>query len=166
MTGDDRTTAEESILKYLITNNMIRKTRNSSEPNESQQRKNDPLDLFLINCGVLSQTSLTTVKPPPPPTTTSDTVRQRSIKEELAFYLDRVQGCQLFQEFWCSNETELPHLAALVRAFNMRPASSVASESLFSVAGYVQRKQRSSLASKTLRYSMVLRDRDILATLV
>ncbi|CAF1233944.1 unnamed protein product [Rotaria magnacalcarata] len=129
MTDGDRNTAEESILKQLITDTTIGKTRNIYEPGASQQRKNDPLDMFLIDC-------------------------------------DRVQVGQSFQEFWSSYEMELPRLAALVRAYNIRPASSVASESLFSIAGYVQRKQRSSLASNTLRYSMVLRDRDILATLV
>ena len=61
---------------------------------------------------------------------------------------------------------ELPHLAALVRAYNIQPASSVASESLFSIAGYVPWKQRSSLTANTLCCSMVLRDRDILASLV
>lgn len=164
MTDGDRNTAEESILKHIITNPSNGTTRNSLETNGSQ-RRSDPLDLFLINCGVLSHNSLAAVTTVTT-TTTAKTVRHRSIKEELAFYLDRVHGSQSFQEFWCKNQTELPRLAALVRAYNIRPASSVASESLFSVAGYVQRKQRSSLASNTLRYSMVLRDRDILATLV
>ncbi|CAF4842072.1 unnamed protein product [Rotaria socialis] len=98
--------------------------------------------------------------------TTYNTVRQRSIKEEFAFYLDRVQGGQPFQEFWSSYEMKRPRLAALVRAYNIRSVSSVASESLFSIAGYVQRKRRSSLASNTLYYSMVLRDQDILPTLI
>ncbi|CAF2049764.1 unnamed protein product [Rotaria magnacalcarata] len=165
MTDGDRNTAEESILKQLITDTTIGKTRNIYEPGASQQRKNDPLDMFLIDCGILSHASLTTTTTTTT-TTTYNTVQQRSIKEEHAFYLDRVQVGQSIQEFWSSYEMELPRLAALVRAYNIRPASSVASESLFSIAGYVQRKQRSSLASNTLRYSMVLRDRDILATLV
>ncbi|CAM4851939.1 unnamed protein product, partial [Rotaria magnacalcarata] len=38
----------------------------------------------------------------------------------------RVQVGQSFQEFLSSYEMELPRLAALVRAYNIRPASSVA----------------------------------------
>ena len=119
--------------------------------------------MFLANCGVPPHASLTTATAT---TTTFNATRQRSIKEELAFYLDRVQACQSFQDFWSSYEFELSHLAALVRAYNIRPTASVASESLFSIAGYVQRKHRSSLVSNTLRYSMVLRDRADLAALV
>ena len=57
-------------------------------------------------------------------------------------------------------------MVSVVRAFNIIPASSIASESLFSIAGYVKRKHRSFLASNTLRYTMILRDHDIVNGLV
>jgi hypothetical protein len=43
--------------------------------------------------------------------------------------------------------------------------TNVDSESAFSVAGYVQRKQRSSLAARTLRKTMILRNYDIVLKL-
>ena len=57
-------------------------------------------------------------------------------------------------------------MAAVARAYNMRPAFSVPSEATFSVAEYMHRKHRSSLGSATLHYSMILRDRNIAADLV
>ena len=72
-------------------------------------------------------------------------------------YLDRVQGYESFEKSF---------MVTLVGAFYVRRTSSVASESLFSLAGYIQRKEKSSLVSDTLFYSMVFRDGNILATLV
>jgi hypothetical protein len=40
----------------------------------------------------------------------------------------------------------------------MIQASSVASESAFSIANYIQRKERSSLSAENLRYSIFLRE--------
>jgi hypothetical protein len=148
--------AEGLILKKLNSNDSVVRNRNALVVNPSQQRINDPLDLFLAKCGVSTDASLTITNP----------IRQRSAKEELAFFLDRVQGYESFEEFWNTYQYDLPSMAALVRAYSIRSASSVASESLFSIAGYVQRKQRSSLAANTLRYSMALRDRSVLASLI
>ena len=50
--------------------------------NSVQQKTIDPLDHFLQECGL--------VKATPSTTTTTTTFRQRSAKEEIAFYVDRV----------------------------------------------------------------------------
>ncbi|CAF4196105.1 unnamed protein product [Rotaria sp. Silwood2] len=123
----DKAKTEDLILKKINANDTSEQNQNSPVINRSQ-RINDPLDLFLVNCGVLTSSSSSNMT----------TLRKRSSKEELAFYLDRVQGCQSFEEFWNAYQHDLPKMAALVRAFNLIPASSVASESLFSIAGYVQ----------------------------
>ncbi|CAF2950867.1 unnamed protein product [Rotaria sp. Silwood2] len=123
----DKAKAEDLILKKINANDTSEQNQNTPVINRSQ-RINDPLDLFLANCGVLTSSSSSNMT----------TLRKRSSKEELAFYLDRVQGCQSFEEFWNAYQHDLPKMAALVRAFNIIPASSVASKSLFSIAGYVQ----------------------------
>ncbi|CAF1266803.1 unnamed protein product [Rotaria sordida] len=151
----DKVKAEDLILKKINVNNTSEQIQYTAVINKSK-RTNDPLDVFLANCGVLTSSSSSNMT----------TLRKRSSKEELAFYLDRVQDCQSFDNFWNAYQHDLPKMAALVRAFNIIPASSVASESLFSIAGYVKRKHRSSLASDTLRHSMVLRDCDIVAGLI
>ena len=91
--------------------------------------------------------------------------KTRTIKEEIAFYInclndlrDAGVGEIKFSEFWYKNEKNMPLLATLVRKYCFIPATSVASESAFSVAGYVNRKERSSLSSDNLTYSMLLRD--------
>ena len=53
----------------------------------------------------------------------------------------------------------MPLLSKLVRNYCITHASSVPSDSAFSMANYIQRKQRSSLSSKQLRYQMLLKDK-------
>ena len=98
-------------------------------------------------------------------TNNSRAQKTRTIREEVAFYLtclndSRTRGDaeNKFSEFWLKNGKNIPLLASLVRKYSFIPASSVASESAFSVAGYVNRKERSSLSSDNLTYSMLLRD--------
>lgn len=67
---------------------------------------------------------------------------EKTTQEELAFYIENVKSSPIFEYFWTTYENELPYLSTLVRSFNIRPATSVASESLFSIASYVHRKQR------------------------
>ena len=64
---------------------------------------------------------------------------------------------QEFETFWNEKQTLLPILSSLVRRFSIIPATSVASESAFSLAGYINRKQRCSLSPTTIRYLMVLK---------
>ncbi len=102
----DKHLAEALILKKLSSNDSIGSNRNTNLVNPSQHRTNDPLDLFLVKCGVSTAATSTITNP----------LRQKSAKEELAFYLDRVQGCELFEEFWNAYQYDLPSMAALVRA--------------------------------------------------
>ena len=44
---------------------------------------------------------------------------QRSAKEELGFYLDRVKGDQSFREFWNTYQNDLPRMIAVLRVYNM-----------------------------------------------
>jgi hypothetical protein len=45
-------------------------------------------------------------------------------------------------------------------------ATAVPSESSFSIAGYTNRKQRSRLSAKNFKYSMLIRDKDKLESLI
>ena len=45
-----------------------------------------------------------------------------------------------------------------MRKTNIICATSCASESAFSIAGYIQRRNRSSLSSQVLRYSIMCKD--------
>ena len=111
----DKAKAEELLLKNINVNDTVEQNQNNSIINRSQST-NDPLDLFLANCGVIisSSSNLTTS-------------RKRSLKEELAFYIDRVEDCQCFEEFWNAYQHDLPKMVSVVRAFNIIPASSIAS---------------------------------------
>jgi hypothetical protein len=91
--------------------------------------------------------------------------RQMSVDEEISSYIKAAQDATDFREFWISNEKRLPRLSSLVRRTNIIPCTSISSEALFSVANYLQRKQRASLSSKSLRYLLVLKNRHILEKL-
>ena len=144
------------ILKRAMRDESRQSSQSFGRADLPQQQTNDPIDLFLTECG-LAITWL--------PATSIPNHRSRSIKEELGMYTGAAEGADSFEQFWNEFQFNLPRLSSLVRSYNVRPATSVASESLFSMAGYVQRKQRASLAPETLRYSLILRDQKILATL-
>ena len=76
--------AKELILKNINVNDTVEQNQNNSIINRSQST-NDPLDLFLANCGVITTSS-----------SNLSTSRKRSLKEEPAFYIDRVKDCQCF----------------------------------------------------------------------
>ncbi len=90
---------------------------------------------------------------------------EMSVDEEISGYINVTGSATSFSAFWCLYEKQFPRLAKLVRRINVIPATSVSSESLFSVASFLQRKQRASLSSTTLRYLLVLKNRHILEKL-
>ncbi len=156
MIEDDKITAEHLVLDQLNKNLSTEQDQNESSTNTLQHQEVDPLDRFLQKCGLDSTT----------PLTATNTRRRRTAKEEIAFYVDRVQGKHSFEQFWNRYKNDIPGMMDLVQSYNIRPATSVPSEQLFSVANYVQRKQRSSLAPKTLKYTMLLRDQQRLSDLI
>ncbi len=103
-------------------------------------------------------------KPLPVPRTVGKRI-QWAIEQKLGYYATTGTPKQNFESYWSSNQHKLPILSSLVRRFCISPATSVASESSFSYANYVQRKQRSSLSSTNLYYTMLLRGRDTIKQL-
>ena len=89
-----------------------------------------------------------------------------SFDEELCHYVKLTRHATTFEEFWIKNGHHLPNLADLVRQISIIPATSVASESVFSHSGYLIRKQRASLGPKTIRHSMMLKYRSMLDKLL
>ncbi|CAF0754591.1 unnamed protein product [Brachionus calyciflorus] len=90
-----------------------------------------------------------------------------SIKDELSqFSLLVRENTDELESFWKKNMALLPKLASLVKKISIIPGSSVASESAFSVANFNERKERSSLSSRNLRFSILLREMDKIEKLV
>ncbi|CAF1216161.1 unnamed protein product [Adineta ricciae] len=81
-----------------------------------------------------------------------------TFKEELCHYMATNRSQSDFAKYWLQEEKNLPKLLQFVKRYNCIPATSVPAESAFSVAGYIQRKTRSSLSTTGLRYSMILRE--------
>ncbi|CAF0827262.1 unnamed protein product [Adineta steineri] len=78
---------------------------------------------------------------------------------EISLFTNAIKTNQSFKEFWSTHNQSFPRLVTLVRRYSIVPATSVASESAFSVCGFIARKQRSSLSSRTLRQLLVLKYR-------
>ena len=82
----------------------------------------------------------------------------KAIQDEILNYKKQVSSNELdFSKFWKNNASNMPKLASAVRKYCIIQASSVSVESSFSEANFIQRKERSSLSSKTLRYSITLK---------
>jgi len=82
----------------------------------------------------------------------------KRIQDEISFYRKEVSSNNLsFSNFWKKNSSSIPMLASAVRKYCIILASSIAVESAFSEANFIQRKERSSLSSKNLRFTLVLK---------
>lgn len=80
------------------------------------------------------------------------------INREFNLYMSTYSQSDDFSKYWQTFSSKLPILTCFVKSYSIIPASSVASESAFSIANYIQRKERSNLSSKMLQYSMILRE--------
>ncbi|CAF3948484.1 unnamed protein product [Rotaria sp. Silwood1] len=150
LNDNDRKTAKKLIFKKLKNTAAINVNLPPTSTNSTANQSN-PLYQLAIICGHAVSF-------------TSSSISQQSITldEELSTYIQSVRTATSFQEFWSSNEKLLPRLARLVRRTNISPITSIASEALFSVANFLNRKQRSGLSSRTLRYLLVLKNRHLL----
>jgi hypothetical protein len=86
-------------------------------------------------------------------------VRPMSADVEISLFTHSIKAKQNFKEFWCTHRYAFPRLVILVHQYCIIPATSVASESAFSISGFIARKQRSSLSSRSLRHLLVLKYR-------
>ena len=149
---NDRKSAKKIIFKKL-NNSALRPTTMSPLPSlqatTPPTTKMTPLQKLAAICGRQSATS----------TTAASTI---TLDEEISMYVNATLSTNDFQQFWIEHGKQLPRLANLVRRVNIIPATSVSSEALFSVATFLQRKQRSSLSSQTLRYLLVLKNRHLI----
>lgn len=116
--------------------------------NKDNNKPIKAIESFLSNCDAQFSSDSSTI-------VTKD---KFTIQQEIGYYISSIDRETEFESFWKSNQYNLPKLTNLVRCYCMMPATSVASESAFSVAGYIQRKNRSSLSPATLRFLMLLRD--------
>ena len=59
--------------------------------------------------------------------------------------------------WWKNNQNQFPHLFQLVRSNLHIPATSVPSERIFSLAGYIVRDRRSKILSKNVNKAIFLK---------
>lgn len=71
-----------------------------------------------------------------------------------------------FQQFWGNHHHQVPILADTCVSVSIAPLTSVSSESSFSVAGHVNRKERSRLDPETLTLTMLLKGKKKVVELV
>ena len=112
------------------------------------------LNEFEMICGINSEKNLGNKKP-------------FTMKEEIAYNISTRSQYELNRsKYWQENTKMLPLLTSLVKRFCIIPATSVPSESAFSIANFIQRNERSSLSAETLKYSIILRDKGIIEKLI
>ena len=80
----------------------------------SSSSKVNQLNHFLTGYGLV-----------PPTTGSTDARATWTTHEEVSYYLNKINRLTIFEKVWITYEGKLPQLAALVRSFNIRPASSV-----------------------------------------
>lgn len=98
--------------------------------------------------------------------TSNQSPKPLTFDQELCHYIQAAGDAASFRTFWTEHASKLPNLANIVRRISAIPATSISSEAAFSLSGYSCRKQRRSLASKSIRQSMMLKYRPYLDKLI
>jgi len=90
-----------------------------------------------------------------------------SLNQEMSDYVNLIRRSNSisFSEFWRSNCHRFKILVLYVKYYSIISGSSVSDESSFSKANFLQRKERSSLSSENLRYTMILKQKKALQEL-
>ena len=85
--------------------------------------------------------------------------RLLTVEDELTLFTQAIQSFKGdFSSFWLQYRERFSRLYRVAQRVNIIPATSVPSESVFSISGFVARKQRCSLSSTSLRHLMVLKE--------
>ncbi len=146
ISNEKRTTSTTAI----VSERAQQQNASSSSINSSKQSKLSLINQFRISC----RSSSLDAEPAPKPQTKT---KPLTLKQEFSLYVSTSAGYTDFQTYWNEKKAVLPILSSYARRYNTVPTTSVASESAFSVAGYIDRKQRASLSTTTLRYLMLLK---------
>ena len=139
LSKDDKSMAQTLIKKQKSLINSV-KHQNTPARNKNNSSSN-VLDKFAEMCYSLNEPDTNEI----------------NLDHELNIYLSTCDQVNDFSKYWQIFSKKLPILTAFVKRLSIASASSVPSESAFSIANYIQRKERSALSSKQLRYSMILR---------
>ncbi len=128
-----------------------------AESNIESPKNDTKIDAFLRACGSVldNERNLSSKK-------RSLTIREEISKYKAAIISNKNPIC----EFWNLHQSSLPKLASAARKYCIIPAASVPSESRFSIANFVSRKERSNLSSKNLRLTMIAREKSKIKNLV
>ena len=156
----DRISIEKQV-KQMATKTSIPSTNDETSinsPNVQVKSRNndDSIQCFLTSVGKKSRGGTAQIS-------------TLSIEEELAYYrplankeyTDIVEHGKVHSPFDFLNrfDKKLPFLAHFARQHLIIPATSVPSESLFSMAAYFGRKERSRLSPENLSMSFFLKDK-------
>ncbi|CAF3355420.1 unnamed protein product [Rotaria socialis] len=156
-------TAEKLILKFYENNRITPRSTSSQTTNVTNTSQSSSLkqqsttikekmhlsilNRFFQTCGINETVT----------TTPMNIQSVYSIKEQMSFYVTKAKQMPNFQQFWTHFGAELPDLARVAKYFSSMQVTSYSSESSFSMSGYINRKNRCSLSSSALRFSMCLK---------
>ncbi len=148
LSATDKSDAKSLILseKSLINSVKINRESESASPSsETGNLSNSVIDQLAIMCGY-----------DPNPQESESYVFD--LNKEFNLFESTCIQAEGFSKYWQTNSSELSILTAFVKKYSAISASSVPTEACFSVAHFIQRKERRNLSSKSLRYLMVLRE--------
>jgi hypothetical protein len=117
-----------------------RKVMLSQQPQKRLKRNNDGDDVvdFLFN-------------------QMTDYAASPEVEDELSLYLDQKIGATDVLSYWCINRHKLPKMSHLARKLLAIPATSTASERVFSTCGVILTDRRCRLSTTSLEMLLFLK---------
>ena len=141
---------EDTLIAKKLIPNLMKKEVQPTEYSISSNTTSS-LSTLTLTERLMTMVGMTTTRAP--------LARLLTVEDELTLFIQSIQLFKgNFSSFWTAHRHRFTRLYRVAQRINIVPATSVASESIFSIAGFVTRKQRSSLTSTSLRYLVVLKE--------
>ncbi|CAF0896961.1 unnamed protein product [Didymodactylos carnosus] len=153
LSNEDKVLAKQLILEeWKTTSPAARATAPLVTTTQQQQQPpaSTKMAIFLKKIGRPILSTLTT---------TNSKMSAPDVTEEIALFQLLPKKDINTSSFWLENTDRLPLLSKFVKKYLAIPASTVASESAFSIANFILRNSRCGFSSKSIKFSMFLRDK-------
>jgi hypothetical protein len=132
--------------KIMIIQKALRKKNYTAKESAGKSKSQTELSELADMCNYQAKNS-----------NEQEAINELNLNQESAYCSFNSNSLE-FAEFWQKNSAKLPLLTAFVRRYSLIPAASVPSEAAFSIANFIQRKERSVMSSKMLRISMIMKE--------
>ncbi|CAF1086166.1 unnamed protein product [Didymodactylos carnosus] len=155
MSIQEKSSAQQCIIDHVWSSQSSIKIAPLPISEKSTLNPITKMQILMRKCSMPAATTL----PLPTMATKRSSTQGAAVTQEIPIYVGLSKADYDLSTFWLEHEQRLPILSYIAKKFLQIPMTTVPSESAFSVAAYITRKNRCSLSPTTIKYSLFLKDK-------